>query len=113
MLNHTEVIRGKIPASFAIMKPTRVRDDMITLRLIRQLITCERCSGTVMVQTIDLSIGFDVIRYVNPFSANLVSKFPTKKFKKVSATRYKSTYKVLQQKRGMTPDLQLTPTPQL
>lgn len=43
------------------------------------LITCEICSGTVMVQTIDLSIGFDVIRYVTPLSANFVSRIPNPK----------------------------------
>lgn len=39
-------------------------------------ITCDNSSGTVIFQTIDLSTGFDRIRYERPFSANLVSKCP-------------------------------------
>lgn len=42
----------------------------------KQLITCKICSGTLILQIIDFSIGFDVMRYVRPFSANLVSKCP-------------------------------------
>ena len=44
---------------------------------IQPIITCEIGSGTVMVHTIDFSIGFDVMRYVRPLSANLESKCPT------------------------------------
>lgn len=42
----------------------------------QELFTCEISSGTVIVHTMDLSIGVDVIRYVIPFSANLLSRCP-------------------------------------
>jgi len=38
--------------------------------------TCEICSGTFIDHKMDPEIGFDVIWYVSPFSANLVSKCP-------------------------------------
>lgn len=39
--------------------------------------TCEISSGTLITHTMDLSIGFDVIRYAIPFSENLLSRLPT------------------------------------
>lgn len=42
-------------------------------------LTCVICSGTFIDHKIDLSIGFEVIRYVSPFSANIVSKCPEEK----------------------------------
>lgn len=39
-------------------------------------VTCEICSGTSIDHKIDPVIGFDVIWYLSPFSANLVSRCP-------------------------------------
>jgi hypothetical protein len=47
-----------------------------TWRWTTGILTCEICSGTFIDHTIDPEIGFDVIWYVSPFSANLVSKWP-------------------------------------
>lgn len=66
---------NKIPHRYRL-RPGKYLMNLVLTNELQAFLTCEMCSGTFMDHRIDPVIGFDVIWYVSPFSANLVSRCP-------------------------------------